>query len=412
MRFLYKRIFIAIGTSYKKDLPLVLISLYSGERKGPTMITAKNSSTLFSFMCITMICIIIGMVFIYSSSSVYALERLGSADYYLRKQLTGLILGFIAIIIIRLIPLYIIKMWVPWVFLGTVMLTVMTFIPGMGQSIHGSQRWIYIAGFGFQPSEALKMSFIVYLGYLLAKKQYRLTSFTRGYLPILCVLGATALLLLKQPDFGQAVTLSLTSFLLLYIAQCRLLHLALTIGPLIPVAGLLVWLKPYRLQRVLAFLNPWDDPQGAGFQIIQSLIAIGSGKVTGVGIAQSKQKFFYLPMQHTDFIFSIIAEETGFIGASALIGLYILFLYTGLKIARSLHDPFCYYTTIGFVLLTSLQALINLFVATGLMPTKGLGLPFISYGMSALLCNVAMLGLIMNFVANNHEEPYKAHMHN
>lgn len=352
-----------------------------------------------------MICIIIGMVFIYSSSSVYALERLGSADYYLRKQLSGFALGLVALIIVRLTPLHFIKQSVPWVFVGTVLLTIMTFIPGFGQSIHGSQRWVYIAGFGFQPSEALKMSFIVYLGYLVAKKQYRLTSFTRGYVPILCVLGATALLLLKQPDFGQAVTLTLTSFLVLYIAQCRLLHLALTVGPLIPVAVLLVALKPYRLQRVLAFLNPWDDPQGSGFQIIQSLIAIGSGNLTGVGIAQSKQKFFYLPMQHTDFIFSIIAEETGFIGASALIGLYILFLYTGLKIARTLHDPFAYFTTIGFVLLTSLQAIINLFVATGLFPTKGLALPFISYGNSALLCNLVMLGLIMNFVANNEKEP-------
>lgn len=356
-------------------------------------------------MSITMICILIGMVFIYSSSSVYALERLGSADYYLRKQLSGLALGFVAMLIMRLIPLPFIKQWVPLVYIGTLLLTVMTFIPGFGQSIHGSQRWIYIAGFGFQPSEALKMSFVVYLGYLLAKKQYRLTSFTRGYVPILSVLGVTALLLLKQPDFGQAVTLSLTSFLLLYIAQCRMLHLALTLGPLLPVAGLLVYMKPYRLQRVTAFLNPWDDPQGSGFQIIQSLIAIGSGKVTGVGIAQSKQKFFYLPMQHTDFIFSIIAEETGFLGASALIGLYILFLYTGLKIARTLHDPFCFYTTTGFVLLTSLQALINLFVATGLLPTKGLALPFISYGNSALLCNMVMLGLILNFVANNQKEP-------
>ncbi len=218
----------------------------------------------------------------------------------------------------------------------------------------------------------------------------------------------TAILLLYQPDFVKAVTLSITSTLMFFIAGCNLTHLGPTLGSLVPVAGLLIYMKPYRVQRVLTFLNPWEDPQGAGFQIIQSLIAIGSGSVSGVGIAQSKQKFFYLPMQHTDFIFSIIAEETGFIGASALIGLYILFLYTGLRIARTLRDPFCYYTTIGYVVLTSLQALINLFVATGLMPTKGLGLPFISYGNSALLCNLIMLGLIINFVYNNREEQYFA----
>lgn len=344
------------------------------------------------------------MVFIYSSSSVYALERLGCPDYYLRKQVAGLTLGMIGLFIVRYLPLSFIKKCVPWGFCGTFILTIMTFIPGFGQSIHGSQRWIYIAGFGFQPSEALKMAFIVYLGWLLAKKEYRLTSLTQGYLPLLTVLGATSLLLLKQPDFGQAVTLCITSFLLFYIARCRTKHLLWTLSSLLPVIGLLIYMKPYRVQRVLTFLNPWEDPQGAGFQIIQSLIAIGSGNVTGVGIAQSKQKFFYLPMQHTDFIFSIIAEETGFIGGCLLIALFILFLYTGLRLASRLKDPFSYYTTVGYVLLTSLQAIINLFVATGLMPTKGLGLPFISYGNSALLCNLIMLGLIINFVYNNDDE--------
>ena len=370
------------------------------------MVQSENRSALFSFISLAMICVIIGMVFIYSSSSVYAFERLGRADYYLRKQIAGFVVGMIALLVLRFLPLEFIKKCVPWTFAGALFLTVLTFIPGFGQSIHGSQRWIFIGGFGFQPSEALKMAYIVYLGHLLTKKQYKLQSFIHGYLPILSVLGLTALLLLKQPDFGQAVTLSVTSFMLLYVAQCRTKHLAITLGSVLPIIGLLIIMKPYRVQRVLSFLNPWEDPQGAGFQIIQSLIAIGSGKFTGVGIAQSKQKFFYLPMQHTDFIFSIIAEETGFLGASVLIVLFILFLYTGLRIARNLTDPFSFYTTVGYVILTTLQALINLFVATGLLPTKGLGLPFISYGNSALLCNLAMLGLIANFVYSNQEDRY------
>ncbi len=368
------------------------------------MVESHRHSTLFTFISIAMVCVIIGMIFIYSSSSVYALERIGSSDYYLRKQIAGLALGIIGLYIMRFLPLEFIKICVPWVFCGTVFLTMLTFIPGCGQAIHGSQRWIYFCGFGFQPSEALKMAFIVYLGYLLAKKQYRLKSFIQGYLPLLSVLALTALLLLKQPDFGQAVTLTITSFLLFFIAQCNTVHLLATCSSLLPILGYLVYMKPYRVQRILTFLNPWEDPQGTGFQIIQSLIAIGSGNVTGVGIAQSKQKFFYLPMQHTDFIFSIIAEETGFLGACLLIVLFLLFLYTGLRIASRLKDPFSFYTTTGYVLLTSLQALINLFVATGLVPTKGLGLPFISYGNSALLCNLVMLGLIVNFVYANEEE--------
>ena len=215
------------------------------------------------------------------------------------------------------------------------------------------------------------MAFIAYVGYLLAKKQYRVSSLTHGFIPLICVLGITAILLLKQPDFGQAVTLCTTGFLLFFLAHCQTKHLLFTLSSALPLVGFLIYMQPYRIKRILTFLDPWNDPQGAGFQIIQSLIAIGSGNITGVGIAQSKQKFFYLPMQHTDFIFSIIAEETGFIGASLLIILFILFLYTGLKIASTLRDPFAYYVTTGYVLLTSLQALINLFVATGLVPTKG-----------------------------------------
>ncbi len=365
------------------------------------MVEVRKNNSLYSFLTIIALCILIGMIFIYSSSSVYALERIGTANYYLKKQLAGLILGFMGLIILRFLPLSFIKQMTPFVFCGTLFLTALTFVPGIGNTIHGSQRWLSIAGFGFQPSEALKMAFIVYVAYLLAKKQYKVTSLSQGYIPLLCVVGITALLLLKQPDFGQAVTLTSTAFLLFFIAHCQTKHLIITLGSALPVLGLLIYMQPYRIKRILTFLDPWEDPQGAGFQIIQSLIAIGSGNITGVGVAQSKQKFFYLPMQHTDFIFSIIAEETGFIGASLLVLLFILFLYTGLKVASSLKDSFAYYTTTGFVLLTSLQALINLFVATGLVPTKGLGLPFISYGNSALLCNVAMLGLIINFVQNN-----------
>ncbi len=368
------------------------------------MVHSQKNTSLYSFLSIISICILIGMIFIYSSSSVYALERIGSADYYLKKQLAGFILGIIGLMVVRFLPLEFIKKATPWAFCGTLVLTALTFVPGFGQSIHGSHRWIFIAGFGFQPSEALKMAFIVYVGYLLAKKQYRVSSLTNGYLPLLCVVGVTSILLLKQPDFGQAVTLCTTAFLLFFIAHCQTKHLVVTLSSALPIVGFLIYMQPYRIKRILTFLDPWEDPQGAGFQIIQSLIAIGSGNITGVGIAQSKQKFFYLPMQHTDFIFSIIAEETGFIGASLLICLFILFLYTGLKIASTLKDSFAYYTTTGYVLLTSLQALINLFVATGLVPTKGLGLPFISYGNSALLCNLTMLGLIINFVYNNEPE--------
>lgn len=344
---------------------------------------------------------VIGLIFIYSSSSVFALEKLGSAHYFVKKQFLGLIVGIIGMIMCTHIPLSFIKKYTPLFFIVTFFLTLATQIPPFATQINGSYRWITFFGFSFQPSELLKVSFILYIAYFLTKKQYQRNSFMHGYLPFLCILGLTGLLLLKQPDFGQAVTLCTTAFILFFIAQMRLAFLFATLIPVIPLLALLVFLKPYRLHRILTFLNPWEDRQGAGFQIIQSLIAIGSGRWCGVGIAQSKQKFFYLPMQHTDFIFSIIAEETGFIGVSFLIFLYTILLYTGFRIAWYIKDSFCQLTVLGFIILINLQALINLCVTTGLLPTKGIGLPFVSYGNSSLVCMLVIVGIIINCAQNN-----------
>lgn len=357
--------------------------------------------SLLVFSCLALIFIIIGLIFIYSSSSVYALEKFGSAHYFVKKQLIGLMLGIFALIFCQFFSLQTIKKFTPLFFLFALLFSILPLVSKFGQSLNGSSRWINIAGIGFQPSELLKLAFILYIAYLLTKKQNRLRSLISGYFPLLIVVGITAATLLKQPDFGQTVTLSTTAFILFFLADCQLKHILSTAAAFIPAGIALIYMKPYRLKRIMTFLNPWDDPQGAGFQIIQSLIAIGSGNISGVGIAQSKQKFFYLPMQHTDFIFSIIAEETGFIGSTILISLYALFLYTGLKISTKLKDPFSFYCCVGFTILTALQVAINLFVATGLLPTKGLGLPFISYGNSALICNLLMVGLIINFVRNN-----------
>lgn len=345
--------------------------------------------------------IIIGLIFIYSSSSVFALEKTGSAHYFVKKQFFGLILGLCALVMARLTPLHLIKHLSPFLFMISLSLTACTLLPYIGEHIHGSSRWLKIFGFGFQPSELVKVSFILYLAYFLSKKIHRASSFMHNFLPFLCILGITSGILLLQPDFGLTVTLTLTACAMLFVAEFQTRNLLYTIIALIPIViGLICW-KAYRIKRILTFLNPWSDPQGAGFQIIQSLIAIGSGRYSGVGIAQSKQKFFYLPMQHTDFIFSIIAEETGFIGCCFLILLLTIMLYFGYRIAWRMSDPFCVFATFGFVTLMSLQSVINLTVATGLAPTKGIGLPFVSYGNTALICHLIMVGLIMNMVNEN-----------
>ncbi len=289
-------------------------------------------------------------------------------------------------------------------FLGSVALTLLTFVPQFGLKCHGSNRWLNIAGFSFQPSEFLKLFLLMYLGYFLEKRRLASGSFVNSYLPYLLVLGLTSVVLLKQPDFGSMITIFAASVILLFVAEFNLLYLGLTVLFMVPAVVYLILTKSYRVNRILIFLNPWSDPQGRGFQIIQSLIAIGSGSAFGLGISNSKQKFFYLPMQHTDFIFSIIAEETGFIGSCIIVLLYFLLWFYDLRLALPLNGQFEFFTTVGFVSFISLQAVINLMVASGLLPTKGLSLPFISYGGTAIISLFCMLGLISNFAKNNNSE--------
>lgn len=349
-----------------------------------------------SFVSIAGLLTIIGLVFIYSSSSILALEKLGSAHYFLRKQLFFVLPSIIGFFAFALTPIPIIKKYAQWAFFASLGLTALTFVPYLGLKVHGSNRWLSVCGIGFQPSEFLKLTFLFYVAYLLDKKQHRIKSFLYTYVPMLIVMGITFGILLKQPDFGSVITLFSTSIILLFVAECRMSYLVITALCACPAIIYLVMTKSYRLNRILIFLNPWADPQGKGFQIIQSLIAIGSGQTWGLGLANSKQKFFYLPMQHTDFIFPIIAEETGFIGSVIIVALYAVMCFLGLRIAARLKSPFTFLATVGFVMLITIQAVINIMVTCGLLPTKGLGLPFISYGGTALMSVWCMVGFIVN----------------
>lgn len=342
--------------------------------------------------------LVVGLIFIFSASSVFASEKFGVSYYFLKKQIIYLAVGIVGFIVCTLIPTRIWKLVAPYLFFGSLIGVLLTLWSPLGLRVHGSHRWLSLGGFSFQPSELLKFSLFVYMGMLLERKQDSLTSFLQTYVPLLGIVGLTVFILLKQPDFGMGVTIFVTALMVLFVAGARSSHLIATIACAVPVIAAIVFFVSYRFHRILIFLNPWLDPRGRGYQIIQSLIAIGSGGVWGVGISNSKQKFFYLPMQHTDFIFSIIAEETGYVGSLLVLLGYVLFCYFGLKIVSGLKNPFAYFTTLSFVILLSLQAVINLMVVTGLVPTKGLGLPFISYGGSALVCNLCMIGLIAHFV--------------
>lgn len=353
------------------------------------------------FLVIIATLILIGLLFVYSSSSVYALETFGSSLFFVKRQLVGLGVGFIALCIGRSLPLNFIKNSAPLSFLGSLFLVMLTFLPTFSRTIHGSSRWLSIAGFSFQPSELLKVTLLLYVAYFLEKKTTKGIISFKQFIPFCAFIGIMCIILLKQPDFGMTITLLLTTIILFFCAHAQIKHIVITLVGLAISALFLILFRPYRLQRVLTFLNPWQDPKGAGFQIIQSLIAIGSGNWLGTGIAHSRQKFFYLPMQHTDFIFSIIAEETGFIGCLFLITLFIFLLYFGIRIAHQLTDTFNTLVVLGFMILIHLQAIMNMAVVTGLAPTKGVGMPFISYGNTSLVCYLFMIGVIINMVHHN-----------
>lgn len=357
------------------------------------------------FLGIIITLTLIGLIFVYSASYVFALETFGSSFYFVKKHLIGISIGTVGIIVLQFVSRETIKLATPFLFLGTLALTGLTLVPSFAHRIHGSSRWINLLSFSFQPSELLKMTLILLFAFYLPYKK-RKSSFLYGYLPVLLLLFIPSIILLKQPDFGLTITLFLLTLLLLFMSRFEIKHIVLTLLSFIPVGALLVLIRPYRLQRVLTFFNPWHDPQGAGFQVIQSLIAIGSGGFWGVGIAQSKQKFFYLPMQHTDFIFAIIAEETGFMGTLLLVSLYLALLYIAIKIAQQLRDQSAQLALIGFATLVNLQAVINIGVASGLLPTKGIALPLVSYGNTALVCNLWMVGVILVLVKAEMSRPY------
>jgi cell division protein FtsW len=367
------------------------------------MISKKLSlhEDLNVFLIIIATLILIGLLFVYSSSSVYALETFGTSFFFIKRQLIGLSIGFIALCIGTTLPLNLIKKTAPLLFLGSLFLVICTLIPLFSRTIHGSSRWLSIAGFSFQPSELLKITLLFYVSYFLEKKTIKGKISLKQCILFCTLISTMCFALLKQPEFGMTITLLLTTIILFFCAHAHIKHIIITLVGLAISAIFLIIFRPYRLQRILTFLDPWQDPKGAGFQIIQSLIAIGSGNWLGTGIAHSRQKFFYLPMQHTDFIFSIIAEETGLIGCLFLITLFILLLYFGIRIAHQLVDTFSTLVVLGFMILIHLQTIMNMAVATGLAPTKGIGMPFISYGNTSLVCYLFMIGVIINMVHQN-----------
>ncbi len=349
-----------------------------------------------SIATITMLLIFLGITMIYSSSGIYAMQVLGDRLHFLKRHLSFVVIGFILSLASMSQDYRDLRQYAKPLLLFSVLLLVLVLVPGIGVSNYGAQRWFRLGPIHFQPSEMTKICVLIYVADFLVRKQHEIKNFRKGFLPLLLVLGVISLLILKQPDLGSMLLIFTVSLIMIFIAGTRLRYLFSLVLLSLPAFYVLVVRVPYRWRRIVAFLDPWQDVHGAGFQLIQSQLAFGNGGLWGVGLGKSVQKLFYLPAAHTDFILSIIGEELGFVGAFSVIALFICFIWQGARIAKRTLDPFGYYLSIGIVSLIGLQAVINIGVSIGALPTKGLPLPFISYGGSSLVFNMIAVALLLN----------------
>lgn len=338
----------------------------------------------------------LGLVMVYSASAVAAQSRNGDGFYYLKRQLVAAAFGVTALLGMlqlgykRLAPLA-----YP-VLIGTFGLLIAVLIPHIGFSAGGAQRWIRVPGISIQPAEIAKLALVIYLAYSLAKKRDKVKSFSIGFLPHCFVAGCMVLLCLREPDFGTSVALVLVLFALLFAAGAKISYLVGSVLVALPVGYHLIAHSPYRMKRLIAFMDPWAHRHDVGYQVAESLMSVGSGGLLGQGLGESKQKLFFLPEAHTDFIFSIVGEELGLLGTLLVLGLFGILIWRGIRAALNASDPFGAYLALGITVLFGFQSLVNIGVCMGVLPTKGLTLPFISYGGCSLVVCCAAAGILLS----------------
>ncbi len=347
----------------------------------------------------------IGVVMVYSASAVVAQAQYHDSAWFLKRQLLYTVLGLVAMSVAwRLHYDKLRALTLP--LLGLTLLTlVLVLVPHIGREAGGARRWLSFGGpLNFQPAELAKLTMILYLANFLANRGPRVREFGAGLVPPLIVLALFALPVVKQPDLGSALILALITFALLFVGGVNLLHLFLMGAAAVPVVLLTILHAGYRAHRLLAFLDPWKDPQGTGFHIIQSLLALGSGGILGLGLGHSRQKFFYLPERHTDFIFSIIGEELGLLGTAFVILLFLLLAVWGYRIASRAPNRYAALLVSGLTTMLVGQAVLNIGVVSGSLPITGVPLPFISFGGSSLVLSYIAVGIILNVSQYAYEE--------
>lgn len=361
------------------------------------MNTAKQHYDKILFIAI-MALLLVSVVMVYSSSSVVALTNYNDPGFFMKRQILWVIIGLVFMTITMHTDHHTLSRQRAALgfMLISLLLVTATLLPAIGREINGARRWLRFGGMTFQPSELAKFALIVYLSYYLSKKGERIRDFVYGLLPA-CVItglfiGASAL----QPDFGTAMMMAGVMVGMIFAAGASVLHLGSLALAFLPVVYYAVTGSAYRSRRIFAFLNPWADPSGSGHQIIQSYLAFGSGGVFGRGLGEGRQKLLFLPERHSDFIYAVIGEELGLIGALVIIVLFGIILWRGIRISLTAGERFSSLLALGITLLICFQGFINMSVVTGLLPTKGTVLPFVSYGGSSLIMMLAAAGVLLN----------------
>lgn len=337
-----------------------------------------------------------GIVMIYSSSHIWALYKFNNAYKYVINQLIFFIIGIVIMIFLSKLDYNFYKKKANLILFICFLLLVLVLIPGIGVVRNGSRSWFGIGGFGIQPSEASKIGLVIFVSKYLSNNYSLMTNIKKGVFPIFFVIGLFFILIMLEPDFGTAMVITLSLVAMIFISKVKLsFFIKIGLTGILGIVALII-VAPYRMARIVSYLNPWSDPLGSGFQIIQSLYAIGPGGLFGLGFGNSIQKHFYLPEPQTDFIFSIISEELGFLGVLIISLLFFFIFYRCIKISLNTKDLFGKYLSFGLSFMIIFQTILNLCVVIGLVPVTGVTLPFLSYGGSSLLVSMASIGIILN----------------
>ncbi|HEY9180123.1 MAG TPA: putative lipid II flippase FtsW [Candidatus Baltobacteraceae bacterium] len=338
----------------------------------------------------------IGLVMIFSASSAQAYADHRDTAYYVKHQVIYVFAGLALAYVAYRIDYRKLKALAPYVLVLCVLGLVAVLVPHVGVVVNGARRWIGAGMISLQPSEFAKIGLVVYLAAALSTRGDKITSLSKGLFPLLVPVLIIAMAILMEPDMGTASLIVFTAFAMFFAAGARIEHLVMVVLATAPPAVFAVLARPYQRARVLAFLDPWKDPQNTGFHIVQSLLALGSGGLFGVGLGESRAKFFYLPEQYTDFIFSVLGEELGLVGTLGVIVLFVVFVYRGIRIAIAAPDRFGFFLAAGCTAMIAIQAFVNIGVVTSSWPVTGVPLPFISFGGSSLVVSLVAVALIMN----------------